>query len=463
MNIFGNPWEKQDIPGLIFLVSLPMLLLWRESDGIYIFSSNVRVIPVLASLIFAFLFQSVLNTPAHRYISRLTQLLLFGFIVSAIISTYTGINSLAGFTRIIEIISLTLLAITLYAYLIENPKFRKLILFVVTSVVWLCLVAYLGTWYQLDDPYYYNWSNGILPFFNHIRHLDYLLCLAIPIAYILWQTESKRQKVYSYIFLTFGLAFLIWTGGRGASIGVTVATVILLLYQPKSLVWIISSLILAIILSEQYPVAREHLNLFRSFRTDEGIISTDSANALTSGRLMIYTESLKVWWRESIWWGIGADGFKTILPGVIKQDIKHPHSVVVQVILQYGIIGSSLLGLLLLRYFRIFLQSSDRSKLINMLPMVSAFTNGLSDGNFYHSIPLFFIVTILSISLPFVEQHPTSNSRYRLPDIAITTLYITVWMVCVLAAALYYLQIHNVAWSLPGTDSTWCCPQLIYR
>ena len=197
MKAFGKQWNVSDVPGIVLLLSIPLILIWRETSGIYIYSAAVRLIPMTAALFLCILFRLTLSKPAHQHTTTSTQLLVIAFLVSATISTAIG-NFELGYSRLVELIILALFSLFLFAYLNENEKFKKPILISVTGLTWICLFTYLELWFSLDEPSKYNWSNGILPFFNHIRHLDYLLCLSTPIAYILWQSESSTSKIYAF-------------------------------------------------------------------------------------------------------------------------------------------------------------------------------------------------------------------------------------------------------------------------
>lgn len=439
----------QYLPGVFLCLSIPLLLIIRESDPVFWNSLSVKVLPTLLALIAAFMMRLAISEAPERaispYVYQVTQL----FLICACISTYLGPYPTEGIPRLLEMISVALFALALRAYLSEFPIFKTGIFLSLSAVILVIATGFLQYWYALEDPYSHYWT-GELPFFDHIRHSNYLLTLGAPLAFWLWHSGNTTIRVFSFLTYSICWALIIWTGGRSGFLGVLIATLIYLTLNPRAFFWVGSGFVIGLFLSWQFPVASSHLNLFRSFSTDQGMVSYDTANALTAGRLDIYLASLTYWWEHAPFWGLGADAYRYVVSEFVKIKIAMPHSVAVQVLFSYGIPGVTLLALLAWRYVKTIWQGKE---LVASLPVLAATVNSLSDGNFYHSMAFFMTIVMMVASLP-TEKTEQSVKNISAKKNAFSFLTI-VWTSCFFLAAVFLTQVLASNTVMPSEYYFW--------
>lgn len=424
--VAGLRW--QHLPGILLCLSLPLILIWRESDSLYWNSISVRVIPMMIGVLSIALLQLALPRPAREYISRPVYLLTELFLVCALISTILGPSASAGIARFTELVILALYAMTLRAYLIENPEFRRYLFFSLTAVAIVIVAVFLHYWYQLEDPYNHWWT-GELPLFDHIRHMSYLLALCIPLAFWLWHDSSRLQKIYVFCFFSMCWGMMFWSAGRGAFLGAATATLVYLILQPRSAIWVIGGILVGVFLADLFPVASSHLDMFRNLQARDSTFKT--ADSITAGRIQIYLKTLTYWWEHFPFWGGGADSFRPLAVGLVNQSIVQPHSVMVQIIFSYGFPGLILLGALFVIYLMNVVKSK-RMDYIIALPVLSVFINSLSDGNFYHSVSLFLSITLMVIAAPVTDKAESHQNAEPGIKARLFNFNTFVWIVCLL-------------------------------
>lgn len=439
----------QYLPGVFLCVAIPLLLVIRESDPVFWNSISVRVLPTLLALIAAFMMRLALKYPPQGAVSPFVYQVTQLFLICACVSTYLGPYPSEGMTRLLEMTSVALFALNLKAYLDEYPGFRLGIYLSVSTLVLVIAAGLVRYWYSLEDPFSHYWT-GELPFFDHIRHSNYLLTLGAPLAFWLWHSDNTKVRGFSFVVYSVCWAMIIWTGGRSGFLGVLIATLIYLALQPRSIVWVVLGFIIGLWLSWQFPVGLGHLNLFRSFSTEQGIASYETANALSAGRLTIYLKSLAYWWEHAPFWGLGADTYRYVSNGIVNLKIAMPHSVAVQLLFSYGLPGLLLISLLAWRYVRNVWESKE---FIAALPVLAASINSLSDGNFYHSMAFFMTITVMVASLS-PTQHSRTSTEVTTEKRVITFPDI-VWLGCFLLACVFLIQVLASSQTMPAGYYFW--------
>lgn len=414
MMLFGRTWSQQDLPGLFLVVALPLLLIYRESNVLLANSLTVRIIPMTVGLTFCFLVLAL--TPNRVEISKRILWLTLGILAVALLSTLRSDYVWQGLARWTEISILALYVYFLSTFLQQNALWRDRILFSLMAVVIVCLAIFLMHWQLTADPITFDWANSP-PLFTNIRHFGYIIALVLPLAYWLWQTNKMGSKYIAFAMAIISWGLIFWTGGRGAFLGVIVATLLYFFMQPKAVFWVLPSIVIGLLLSQLFIVDSPSLNLFRLFDIS---VSADM-NDVSSNRLRIYQQALEIWWVRAPLLGIGADNFRYILPAVVSTSFAHPHSVIVQALLSYGLIGASLLTLLFLILARHLLIKTPKIYQFSALGLVSALVHAATDGVFYHAIPLFLVITLLASCLVYHSEN--SNTLITLPK-SILALFI---------------------------------------
>ena len=463
MTAFGHSWGKRDFPAILLFLAIPAVLIIRENNTIFWYSDTVRVITISLSLLFCFITIPFLKKNPVKYISPSILLTTSGFLLVTIISSTLADYPFRNIARLTELFSLTMLALYIRAAVVEGLISILLVPISMVVTLGVLLLGIANYWGQIPDPQLNHWVSK-LPFFNNIRHLGYILAILSPIGFILWENGESNRKLrwLSIIFSCLCWSLLIWSGGRGAALATIVVIVLYACLRPKCLIWIIPTMLMAALIAEYFRIDQGSLDLFRTFR--EFNEQTFGINELSSNRMKIYSDSLQIWWQEGFWLGLGADAFRFINPPIVSASFVHPHSVIVQSLFNYGLIGTLILTVILFQYIYRVIKCYSKSTLIYALPVIAATINGATDGVFYHAISLFYFAILVATSF-----HKKANvKKDYVPDFnkaIYSFLRITIsttLLLTSLAAAMLAIQIYNAKKPVSEPYASWNSNYPIY-
>ena len=270
--------------------------------------------------------------------------LLLAWVVTGFMSTYFAENIYASIARQTELCIHILFSYALLNILNVLPKSKYLIYGVLGA--FLYSLFYILILRLAVGDIEYNWTTDI-PFFKNIRHWGYLQIIALPLSYYL--ILNKKNSYSGFIIFTLIWASIFWSGGRGSFITATIISVIVFpwLLTPKhstylkTLMCIGIALILALIAEVNHP----GLSIQRLFFID--LENIENLNEYSAGRIDIYIESLKHLFNNNYLLGFGPDSFRYTTPPLHIM-ATHPHSLPIQILYDYGIIGFILISLCLL-------------------------------------------------------------------------------------------------------------------
>lgn len=238
------------------------------------------------------------------------------------------------------------------------------------------------------------------PIYRHLRHANYDLALVIGLAILHFAGRDGRFDWRAMLVFVILGYFSFWSGGRGEMLALLVIWAALIAFHaPKSILIIpIIGLLtggLLVVLTGQTEL------MLGAIERSAG----DSMNSVTSGRLRIWTVSLERLWETpySALFGYGPDAFvrlavyQDVWPGRVTY-IVQPHNMVVQWLLEFGIVGTmALMGLLaqLVRCAFRFLRGNnlDGAKSVSAVAL-GMLVFGMTDGVYYHAAPMTFIVLL---------------------------------------------------------------------
>jgi hypothetical protein len=456
MQAFGITFNRYSVPILYLASAIVGFLLIRESVHMFHHPIATRAISVWLELGFIILSLPAIRSTAiqfqsksHALIPRQASILIIIWLACTLISTLLGNQPWAAMVRWFEILSSVITAFCLYILIRQQPKLIILIIKAIVAAVLLCIFAFIVFWNISPDPVKHNWVS-IIPFFMNIRHFGYLAAIAIPVGYWLLERNATENKKLHWViaYLILGWALVFWLGGRGTFLAASIVTVIYAFVANKGHIkWIIVSPLVGLIISQLFIVDSSSLNLFR-FIGQEGI----SLDSLSSFRATIYQESLIYWWQNAPIMGIGADGYRYLIPAIGNvESIAHPHSSIIQLLLSYGPIG-----LLIPSYFFCLLtwkiiKSGQKHSQFFYLIFLSTLILSLFDGILYHAYGLFIssIIAGISIALAWPLQGDAKHTKRAesSPGIKSNAVAIPVIALSVLLIAVYYLvfsyQLHH--------------------
>jgi hypothetical protein len=456
MQAFGITFNRFSIPILYLACAIVGFLLIREFVHMFQHPIATRAISVLLELGFI-----ILSLPAIRLVAIQSQskskplipnqvsILIIIWLAWTLASTLLGDQPWAAMVRWFEILSSVITAFCLYILIRQQPKLIILIIKAIIAAVLLCIFTFIVFWNIAPNPVKHNWVSTI-PFFMNIRHFGYLATITIPVGYWLLERYSSENKnihwVIAYLIVAWALVF--WLGGRGTFLSVLAVTVIYAFIANKHHIkWIIVSPLAGLIISLFFIIDHPSLNLFRLIG-QEGV----SLDSLSSFRVTIYQESLVYWWQQAPIMGIGADGFRYIMPAIGDvESIAHPHCSIIQLLLSYGPIG-----LLIPFYFFYLLtwqviksdsefdnNSNDVSTKTCYLILLSTLILSIFDGILYHAYGLFISTIVagmcIALAWPLRTESIPAKRTESLTGIKLNTFITSALALSVLLIAAYYL------------------------
>ena len=244
------------------------------------------------------------------------------------------------------------------------------------------------------------------PLNMNIRHTGYLIAAAMgaSIGFCFLPSTKPIQRVAVIVLLTVLFAFLFWTGSRGAALGVLSAFVVtgVVAYRKGNhirffLIAFIVSFISGAILSEVFAAFPWNGMLHMASRT----VQSQTLNDLGSNRIEIW---LSTWAtiKDYPLFGLGSFGY-VFMPNHIFGF--HPHSFVLQFLIEWGAVGT----LLIMTALTVGFFKGLRAHVINQTNKLNPITFsiagillslgvlGLIDGTFFYPQPTLFLTLGLAI------------------------------------------------------------------
>ena len=461
MTIFGITLNRYSLPILYLACAIIGFLLVRES--VYMFQHPIasRAITILLGIGFVFLsLPAVYKNPVSLPLKA--SILIVGWLSWTLLSTLLGDQPWPAMMRWFELLISISMAFCLYIIISQQPQLINLILKAIIAAIALSLLAFIVYWNLVDDPIKHNWVSDI-PLYINIRHFGYLAAISVPIGHWFLHQQSEQHLpgsnnsshsnkntyiILSYLILSWTLIF--WLGGRGAFLAALTTSILYGFIERSHIKWILFTAIAGLGLSLFFIVDNPSLNLFRHFGQQEV-----SLNTYSSSRIVIYTDSLIHWWQHSPIFGIGADGFRYIIPAIGNQEgIAHPHSSIIQLILSYGLVG-----LLIPCYFFFVLswkvvKSNQKTMTTVYLILLSTLILSIVDGVLYHAYGLFIssIIAGICTALVYPQQSSLQTVAIKKTRILPTVLLVLGAITTFIYTSVFIFQLYHSKHGKPDTQ-----------
>lgn len=401
---------------IFFLIST--LLFITEGENIIDYKS---IIFLKIIIVFYILLQ--LNVPItvksaitnYKDITILISIFLLSLTISYILTPY-DISDFAfqwGRIRYLHIVSDILLFIVLFFYFekigINYDYLAKSI--VIPGIIFtLFILASI-----ISDKAIRN-SADQLVFFDGIRQAGMLLAFLICfIAGYIFSNHKPKYKFigFFFIFLSFTLIFLFEGRGSFASVILTYFFVFILFFiMKKKFKFELLSLIILVLGS--YLFSQLIFNLID--------VSTNQLEIKKYRTYFGYTGRTELWqytiekYLENPLFGKGPGSFFMItfndwIYGKSPLNIPHtqPHNMILQFLIEWGIIGTAIMLVLLIKFLIKSLQNLIKfKKYILLMPGlgIAALTaHGMVDGTFFHPTFTFLIVLMLSVMCVEIKKN----------------------------------------------------------
>lgn len=246
-------------------------------------------------------------------------------------------------------------------------------------------------------------NHSWVPYHTHIRHLSYHGMVSACLAAIVAATQP-RLRIPALVLSAAAVGGLIFFGARGALYGwiafAVFAVVVSAGIRRKLSIQFLSTLLLASALSMS-AAQLGYSNPFHGSLNDR-VSSVESA-VDTTGRVKIWKKALGGFTDSPII-GQGADGYR--LTEWVTLGTVQPHNIIVQFLVEFGLLGCALIALLLYKSFyeptRQLFKPGRASQAAVTSRLILACLGGIgvyamADGLLYHAIPMILIAIILAL------------------------------------------------------------------
>jgi len=352
-----------------------------------------RTLPGLTCGIFAIAALLILAMRSRaRYFSLAPELrpLLLGLLGAILISNALLSTFLLNLPRLGFYISLALLSISIYLLYRDAVSIPLRAYCIVVAAVHMPFVVEVAWWLAHTTPPFFA-KNAAIPHFVNVRHFGYVGFLAAVSGSVL-VALSSRLVAASFILTSFALFGIIAMGSRGALLSWIFCVALLTGFSARR--WRVAGpAIAALLLTSAGTLILHFSGVLVSPNIFTRLEQSGDLHQFDSGRLQIWADALR-WIVRHPLFGKGTEAY--VRSGCCNAAFSHPHNLVLQLLMQFGLVGSALLVALLWsavrlmgglrRVLTLIFATVDNRALAAILVAYVAF--GMIDGLFYREVPM---------------------------------------------------------------------------
>ncbi|MEO7702063.1 MAG: O-antigen ligase family protein [Opitutus sp.] len=304
----------------------------------------------------------------------------------ALISCLTGPHRAASLTTLSSLVWIVATALLARRCAAAPRALRLLLLGLCGGAALGCL----GVWWAWHG----RSSSGVFPFYGHWRifGLHMMVGAMCGLGLLLETKRSRAEQMLTGLATAVTAGGLLWSGGRaplaGAFAGLTLWFWRLPSVKRGRFVLVTLSLLgVGLGLSVLQWSPESYLGWWTA--VDRTVAAT-SVNELTSTRADFWRASW-IHFQQHPWLGYGADAYRYLTP---KMDGDQPHNWLLQLLLDFGVVGGIAAAALLVRQgLRGIANARDGSdtsalRLAATAAFAACLATGLLDGVFYHAVVL---------------------------------------------------------------------------
>jgi O-antigen ligase len=250
----------------------------------------------------------------------------------------------------------------------------------------LALIVFVSS---IADRAAFDWLNG-LPGYDNIRRIGYyaapILALCIGIA-ATDDNPRRRRAVLAVIALGSGL--IVWTGVRGAAAALIVGSVLAAPFLRRlrsSAGPIAAAVLIGALTASLIPTLAPFMGPERMIRTEVTPAGSPPESGLLSGRIELWAETLQAIGARPLF-GHGEAQTHQLGEVVAAMSTLHPHNILLQTLLAWGLVGTILLAILALPLLRTIFCAArlhGRDYLAHALAVVVLLIYSMVDGTLFH-------------------------------------------------------------------------------
>lgn len=240
-------------------------------------------------------------------------------------------------------------ALAVWSTLKANDRLRHdCLLATAIGVGVFSVIAYCFSLWNMDktDFPWARFGVGV----TNVRHLGYISLTLTGISAGLWMTARRgRAELLPATLFFVGAFLLMWSGGRGAFVALLIQLGFLLIIAPTERrirlgVCFAAALVIATVLAGIYVPGSSFgpSNIF--LRIDP--VATSSERYL-SGRGEVWRQTVALI-PQQLWFGYGEAQFRWLVPAA-NGHYNHPHNLALQLMMQWGVVGTFLFAAIMVR------------------------------------------------------------------------------------------------------------------
>jgi len=337
-------------------------------------------------------------------------LILAALLVSIAISTIGSAQPVASLMRLQFYGSVVLLAVAVYLLHRDTQHIPLTAYCIAIASVHVPFLVEAVIWISQGEPPFFELSPRIANFVNVRQFGEFGFLAAVSASAMV--VLSRRLAVASFALACCALFGIVAMGSRGALLSWAVFMVLLVWLAPRPLRTALHGFAAVFVTSAAVWYLNssgllETPNVFVRFE-DQGF--DRGLDYFGSGRLQVWGGTLQAIAASPLF-GAGPDGYW--LSGCCGRTLLQPHNVVLQLLLDIGLVGCSILLLLIgcavrrlgptrARVERV-LASPTRVVLAGLLGSYLAY--GLIDGLFYHPLPLMHFALFSGLMAASLSRH----------------------------------------------------------
>jgi O-antigen ligase len=268
------------------------------------------------------------------------------------------------------------------------------------AAIYLFLLVIFCTFVPNSDNF--EWLFGI-PSATNIRQIGNLLALLALAPTVIFLFDRSRSTMLSALVLvTAIMIFIMWSGTRGALLGLTVAVAF-----ASALMWdkiarnrialLALASMVALGISTLLPIPSGEYGIIRmagSFQTEDA----------SSGRLKMWSEAIAAIQNAPLF-GYGSGTYRENMLLLNGNPYNHPHNFILQFVYDWGLIGGTM-ALSLLAWFGLAVLRATSSqadeRFLSLAGLTCLIATALIEGTLFHPLP---IIVAIACMAPHIARH----------------------------------------------------------
>lgn len=353
-----------------------------------------EIIAILFTAIYTFIYYPKLSI---TFSFREFALLLIAVIIAFFSIGFSVNQNLA----LLDFFWMVSLATYYYNSVHIQKNFDKLLLEKYLTIIALAPLGVIS-WFFIGTYLYIVNSTPLVwhGLFTNIRYYGDAL---LPSIFLLWYRPSflKASNLFPIGLSSLYLLTLYVDGSRAACLSIVISLIIsgfLYRHKMKELFIPLMSIAMSIVfyVVYNYLIVENHSN--------------DLIRSGSSNRLALWNGSLQ-YWSEHFLLGMGGANFIYFDRSINYQQVAHPHNIILQLLVEWGVIGTVICLLILLFYYQLFRQHV-KIPVILFMGLIAFFINSLLSGAYIYPISqLSMLVFISFTSIQFMQFDRDVNEK----------------------------------------------------